>query len=107
MAGIAETASASLDINTIVSQLMLVEIRRKVLLQQKEAGYQLKLSSVGNLSSAMSSFKSALDSLKSSSNFQSLKAESSDSTIISATLVKFQFYLFKRNLCQWYKGVMK
>jgi len=84
MADVASSASSSIDINSIVSQLMQVESRRKVLLQQKEASYQLKLSSVGNLSSAMASFKSSLNVLKVRANFESVKADSSDSTIISA-----------------------
>lgn len=85
MADVASSASSSIDINSIVSQLMRVESRRKVLLQQKEASYQLKLSSVGNLSSAMASFKSSLNVLKVRANFESVKADSSDSTIISAS----------------------
>lgn len=84
MAGVGSAAS-SLDINNIVSQLMQVESRRKTLLQRDEASQQVKLSAVGSLSSAMSSFQSALNSLKSSSNFQSIKATSGDSTVLTAT----------------------
>lgn len=82
MAGVSST---NLDINSIVSQLMQVESRRKVSLQQKEASYQVKLSSAGSLSSAMSSFKSAMDSLRNVANFQAVKATSSDSTVLAAT----------------------
>lgn len=85
MAGVSSAGSSSIDVNSIVSQLMQIESRRKVSLQNKEADYQLKLSSVGTLSSAMSSFKSALDSLKSSSSFQSIKATSGDTSVFTAT----------------------
>lgn len=81
----AAVGSSSLDVNSIVSQLMQIEGRRKTLLQKDEAGYQLKLSAVGSLSSSMSSFKSALDSLRGTSNFQSIKAVSADSTVFTAT----------------------
>jgi flagellar hook-associated protein 2 len=83
MAGI--SSSTSLDVNSIVSQLMQIEGRRKTLLQRNESDYQLKLSAVGNLSSTMSSFKSALDTLRSASNFQSIKAASGDSTVFTAS----------------------
>lgn len=82
MAGVSSTG---LDVNSIVSQLMQIESRRKTLLQKDEAGYQLKLSAVGSLSSAMSSFKSSLDSLRGASSFQSIKATSGDSTVFTAT----------------------
>jgi len=85
MSSVASSASSSLDINGIVSQLMQIESRRAVSLQRKEAGYQLKLSSVGSLSSAMSSFKSAVSSLKVTSNFQSMNAESGDSAVFTAS----------------------
>lgn len=85
MAGVSSAGSSSIDVNSIVSQLMQIESRRKISLQRKEADYQLKLSSVGTLSSAMSSFKSALDSLKSSSSFQSIKATSGDTSVFTAT----------------------
>lgn len=85
MAGVSSAGSSSIDVNSIVSQLMQIESRRKISLQRKEADYQLKLSSVGTLSSSMSSFKSALDSLKSSSSFQSIKATSGDTSVFTAT----------------------
>lgn len=84
MAGVSSAGSSSIDVNSIVSQLMQVEGRRKTLLQKDEAGYQLKLSAVGSLSSSMSSFKSALDTVRWSSNFQSIKATSGDSTVFTA-----------------------
>lgn len=83
MAGI--TSSSSLDVNSIVSQLMQVEGQRKTRLQRSEADYQLKLSAVGNLSSAMSSFESALDSLRGAAAFQPIKAESGDSSVLTAS----------------------
>ncbi len=85
MAGVSSAGSSSLDINSIVSQLMQIESRKKTLLQKDEAAYQLKLSAVGSLSSSMSSFKSALDNLRGTSNFQSIKAVSGDPTVFTAT----------------------
>lgn len=85
MAGVSSAGSSSIDVNSIVSQLMQIEGRRKTLLQKKESDYELKLSSVGALSSAMSSFKSALDSLRSGSSFQTMKAVSADSAVFTAT----------------------
>lgn len=85
MASVGSVGSTSLDINSIVSQLMTIESRRKTLLQQDEAGFQVKLTAVGTLSSALSSFKSAMDSLRSASSFQSLKATPGDSTVFTAT----------------------
>ncbi|MDH4098951.1 MAG: flagellar filament capping protein FliD [Nitrospirota bacterium] len=84
MAGVGSAAS-SLDINNIVSQLMQVESRRKTLLQRDEASYQVKLSAVGSLSSSMSSFQAALNSLKNASNFQSIRATSGDNAVLTAT----------------------
>src|SRR4030067_3759917 len=79
------TSATNLDINSIVSQLMTVERQPINKLNVKEAGYQAKLSAYGSVKGAVSSFQSAVQSLSSASNFQSLKATPSDTTIFSAS----------------------
>ena len=77
--------AASLDVNSIVSQLMTVERQPINKLNVKEAGYQAKLSAFGNVKGAVSSFQTALQGMVSASNFLSFKAISSDAAIFSAT----------------------
>ncbi len=79
------TSSNNLDINSIVSQLMSVERQPISRLDVKEASYQAKLSAYGSVNGAVSSFQSAVQSLSSASNFQTLKATPSDATIFSAS----------------------
>lgn len=79
------TSATNLDINSIVSQLMAVERQPINKLNVKEAGYQAKLSAYGSVKGAVSSFQSSVQSLSSASNFQSLKATPSDTTIFSAS----------------------
>ena len=79
------TSATNLDINSIVSQLMTVERQPIAKLNVKEASYQAKLSAYGSVKGAVSSFQTAVQSLSSASNFQTLKATSSDTTIFSAS----------------------
>ncbi|MBS0309452.1 MAG: flagellar filament capping protein FliD [Proteobacteria bacterium] len=64
---------------------MSVEQQPLIDLNTKEAGYQAKLTAVGNIKSALSQFQSAVQSLSDISKFQSSKATTADSTIASAT----------------------
>lgn len=84
MAGVG-SATSTIDVNSIVSQLMTIESRRKTLLQRDEAGYQVKLTAAGSLSSSLSSFKTAMDTLRTIGSFQAVKATSSDSSVLTAT----------------------
>lgn len=84
MAGVS-SATSTIDVNSIVSQLMTIESRKKTLLQRDEAGYQVKLTAAGALSSSLSSFKTAMDSLRNIGSFQSAKAVSGDSTVLTAS----------------------
>ena len=79
------TSATNLDVNSIVSQLMTVERQPISKLNVKEAGYQAKLSAYGSVKSAVAGFQATMQSLSSASNFQSLKATPSDSTVFSAS----------------------
>lgn len=81
------TSTTNLDVNSIVSQLMSVERQPIAKLNVKEAGYQAKLSAYGSVKGAVSGFQSAVQTLSSASNFQTLKATPSDATIFSASAV--------------------
>jgi flagellar hook-associated protein 2 len=75
----------SLDVNSIVTQLMSVESQPLTALNTKEASYQAKLSAYGTLSSALSSLQSSLSNLIYPSKFRSYGAAVADATIASAT----------------------
>lgn len=76
---------ATLDVNAIVSQLMQVEQRPLTRLDLKEAAYQSKLSAYGSLSSAVSTFQSAMNALTNPSALLATRASSADATVVSAT----------------------
>lgn len=76
---------SGLDVNGIVSKLMQVEQQPLIDLQQKEAGYQAKLSAVGTLKGAVSSLQTAMASLSDASQFGGLTATVGDSTVLSAS----------------------
>ena len=76
---------SSLDVNGIISQLMQIEQRPLLILDQKEAGLQAKLSALGTLKSALSTFQSAMDDLSGLSKFQTLTAVSSSQTTFTAS----------------------
>jgi len=77
--------TSSIDVASIVSQLMTLERRPLTVLAKKEASYQAKLSAIGTLQGALGSFQGALSGLSSVSKFQGLTASSSDSTALSAS----------------------
>lgn len=78
---------SGLDVNGIVTKLMSIESQPLVLLQQKEASYQAKLSAYGNLKSAVSTLQSAVTSLKTTSLYTAMSATVSDSSVASASAV--------------------
>ncbi|NHR06770.1 flagellar filament capping protein FliD [Chromobacterium haemolyticum] len=80
MAGIT-TSVGSLDVQTIVSQLMAIDSRPLVASQKKLDGYNTQLSDLGKIGSALSALQSAITSLSSGSFLQAFKASSSDSSI--------------------------
>lgn len=78
-------SSPSLDVNSIVSQLMTVERQPISKLSVKEAGFQAKLSAYGSVKGAVSGFQTVLQGLNSASKFQALTATPSDATVFSAS----------------------
>ena len=78
-------STPSLDVNSIVSQLMTVERQPVSKLTAKEAGYQAKLSAYGSVKGAVSGFQTVLQGLNSASKFQALTATPSDATVFSAS----------------------
>ncbi|CAH1903604.1 Flagellar hook-associated protein 2 [Candidatus Nitrotoga sp. HW29] len=79
------TTGTSIDVNSIVSQLMSVEQQPIAKLNVKEASYQAKLSAFGTIKSALATFQTALQGLSNASKFQTVNATPSDATIFSAT----------------------
>ncbi len=79
------TTGTSIDVNSIVSQLMTVEKQPITKLDVKEASYQAKLSAFGTIKGALATFQSTLQGLSNASKFQTVNATPSDATIFSAT----------------------
>lgn len=76
---------SNLDVSSIINQLMSVEQLPLVALAKKEASYQAKLTAVGTLKGALSSFQTATRALADPSKFQSMRTTAADATIVSAT----------------------
>ena len=76
---------SGLDINNIVTQLMNVEKQPLTLLDQKEASFQAQLSAYGTLRGALANFQNAVSGLDNLSTFQAVSANSSDTSIVSAS----------------------
>ncbi|WP_420477198.1 flagellar filament capping protein FliD [Noviherbaspirillum sp. ST9] len=76
---------SNLDINSIITQLMSVEQQPLVALAKKEASFQAKLTAVGTLKGALSSFQSATRALADPAKFQSMRTTAADATIVSAS----------------------
>lgn len=79
------TTGTSIDVNSIVSQLMTVEQQPITKLNAKEASYQAKLSAFGTIKSALAAFQTVLQGLSNASKFQAVNATASDPTVFSAT----------------------
>lgn len=75
---------SGLDVNGIVGQLMAIEQRPLLLLTNKEATQQAQISAYGSLKGALSSFQSSVKTLTNLSIFTGVKANVSDSTIVTA-----------------------
>ncbi len=75
---------SGLDTGQIIEQLMAMERRPLEQLSQKKASYEAKISSYGSLSSALSSLRATLDSLKQDSIF-SMSATTSDSSVFTVS----------------------
>ncbi|MDE2600365.1 MAG: flagellar filament capping protein FliD [Rhodocyclaceae bacterium] len=78
-------ASSSIDVNSLVSQLMTVEQRPLTVLDAKEAGLQAKISAFGTIKSALATLQTSIAQLAKSTTFTARTATSSDPTVLSAT----------------------
>ncbi|SCK60179.1 flagellar hook-associated protein 2 [Variovorax sp. HW608] len=76
---------SNLDLSTLLTQLQTAESQPLVDLQSKQTGYTTKLTAYGKLSSVLSGFESAAAALGSPSLFQSVKAASSNTGVLTAT----------------------
>lgn len=77
-------SSSSLDVNSIVTQLMQLEQRPLTLLANKEAGFQAKISAYGSIKSALAALQSTVAPLARAGTFSALTATSSDTTVLTA-----------------------
>jgi len=77
--------SSSIDVNSLVTQLMTVEQQPITKLAAREASYQAKLSAFGTIQGALSSFQNTVRTLSNARNFQAVSATSSDNTMVTAS----------------------
>jgi flagellar hook-associated protein 2 len=87
MASITSTGIGSgLDINGLVKQLVTAERTPTASrLSRQESQVQAKISALGNVSSAFSTLRSSLSSLKNISNYQKVSASSSDNESVTVS----------------------
>ena len=76
---------SGLDVNSIVGQLMTLEQRPLLLLNNKEAGQQAKISAYGSLKGALSSFQNSVKTLTNESIFSGVKATTANPDIVTAS----------------------
>ncbi len=81
---------SGLDINSLISQLMTVEQRPVLVLNQKEASFQAKISALGSLKSALSALQTTAETLipsigtTAADKYTSTSATVADSTLATA-----------------------
>lgn len=76
---------SGLDVNAIVSQLMVVQALPLTQLNNQVSSYQASLSAYGTLTSALSAFQSSLASLNTASTFGALSLTPSNTSILTGT----------------------
>lgn len=76
---------SGLDVNGILTKIMDAESQPLVVLNNKEAAFQAKLSAYGSLKGVISSFQSAVAALNTQSKFKAYSASPSDSTVLTAS----------------------
>lgn len=76
---------SGLDTNSIITQMMQLERRPILLLQQKEAGIQSRISALGALKSGLVGLQASTTVLKSTSGYGTMQATSGNSTVLAAT----------------------
>jgi flagellar hook-associated protein 2 len=77
---------SNLPIADIVSKLMAAESQPLTLLDNKTSSYQAKLTSIGQIKSALSDFQVAAQTLNLSSTFSTLTPAVGDSSVLSASV---------------------
>lgn len=85
MAITAAGVGSGLDIEGIVSQLMVLERQPLQAMQRRESEYRAELSDYGRLKSAISSFESAMEGLSSLDKFKVFSTQSSDTAVLTAS----------------------
>lgn len=78
-------AASSLDVNSIVSQLMELEKQPLTVLDTKEASYQAKISAYGTVKSALASLQTAVQTLTQPNTFKALGITSTDLSVVSGS----------------------
>ncbi len=76
---------SGLDTNSIIDQLLELQQKPIITLQQREAAHQVELSAYGSLQGAMSSLKSAMDGFDSTSDLTSFSASSGDTDLFTVS----------------------
>ena len=76
---------SGLDTNSIIEQLRSVQEQPILLLQQKEAAYQVELTAYGGLQSALNSLKSAMECLDDVSDLTGFSAASGDTDLFTVS----------------------
>lgn len=77
-------SASSIDVQSVVSQLMEVERGPVNKLSRKSATYETQLSVLGTLKNSIESFQTAVKGLKDTGSFQSFNTTSSDPTVLTA-----------------------
>jgi flagellar hook-associated protein 2 len=77
--------TSGLDTNSIIDQLLALQQKPILRLQQREADYQVELSAYGSLQSTLTSLKSAMEDLGSVSDFTGFSATSGDTDLFTAS----------------------
>jgi flagellar hook-associated protein 2 len=76
---------SGLDLSTLLTQLQTAESQPLVDLQSRQTSYTSKLSAYGQLQSSLNTLQAAADKLAAPSLFESVKASTSASDVLSAT----------------------
>jgi len=76
---------SGLDVNSIISQLMLIEQQPLVQLDARQKKFESQLSAYGQIKSALSTFQSAVNSLSSLDKFRVYSSKSTDESVLTAT----------------------
>lgn len=76
---------SGLNVESIVSQLLALERQPLNALQRKKSSYESELSAYGRLTSAVSTFQTAMGKLDSLSDFRLFSATPADDTVFTAT----------------------